>query len=854
MPPRGNKIPRGGLRGLPAGARSGNLGLPPGSGPSVGSTPIPAESKRNPEPWTERTEAARACGVERILLAPEPGCTPSDRPAVRIFLGTEPAQYRAERVFLWSIQKVRDPARTYEIHLMRGMAGFRPLGWNTSFTNYRFAIPELAGGHGRAIYNDVDQIYLADPAELFDRDMGDHGFLAVSATDTSVMLIDCARMAGVWSVSAARSRRKYRLIDAAQSIPNARGPLEQGWNARDAEYVPGESKLLHYTTLHMQPWHPFPERFYYQPNPQGELWFELEREANQAGFHMRGPDRPSQALRDRMRWSRPTPARPRRPELQHRIGELISHSDDLQGVLEIAPNFDGDEAAPGTDRERLLDLAFGEPLRATHDGVVCTEGLDALPEADVPWVVDRLFDRARRFVVLAVRMDKPPPRRRIGLPPKGTVGRPEWWAWAVRAAAARNPDVHWEIRFTEGEPLESGTLKVVQGGAWLGEDPPTVWVLTDHKPGHTTQCVGLAEELGWPYEIRQLSYNLMAELPLQLAGPTLRGLTKSAARGIAPPWPDLVIATGRRSSPVAGWIRERSGGATRTVQMGRMGSSLRDELDLAVAPAYAGLYPDSRRIDTVLPLTRVRAQSLDIAAQRWKTRLERGTAPRIALLVGGGSPEHSLTPDVAQRMGYRVAETARSVSGSVFVTTSRRTAPAAADALQTALGDVTAHFHRWVANQAADENPYMGYLALADVLVATGDSASMLAEAGATGKPLYVMPLPRSARGPLGLWRRFVRGVTAAIHDRALAQPHNRRGIARPQKGIEHLCARLLAEGWVRPSPDIEKLHESLFENGVARPFDGSCELRRARPYIESAQIAVRVRELMGVDEPKTEQ
>ena len=391
------------------------------------------------------------------------------------------------------------------------------------------------------------------------------------------------------------------------------------------------------------------------------------------------------------------------------------------------------------------------------------------------------------------------------------------------------------------------------GGKWLSEEPPKVWVLTDHKPGHTTQCIGLADELGWSYEIIDLSFRTLAEAPLQLLGPTLLGLTRASKARVKPPWPDLVIATGSRSAPVAGWIRQRGSGHTRTVVMGRMGSNLSDEFDLAVAPAFSGLYPDPRRIDTVLPISRVRDSALESARARWKSRLERGREPRIALLVGGGSPEHRLTREVARELGHRVADMARRAGGSVFVTTSRRTKPAAADALEEALGDVAEHFHRWAADQSPDENPYMGYLALADVLVATGDSASMLSEACATGKPLYVLPLPRSSSGIRGLGRRVGQGIARAIAARAGARPTNRRGIERPQRGLEWLCARILAEGWIHPSADIETLHKSLFENDLARPFDGGCELRPHRPVGEAETVAARVREILGTPEPKDE-
>ena len=230
---------------------------------------------------------------ERILLAPRPGVAPSPLPPVRIFLGTEDSQYRAERVFIFSVEKHRDPARAYEIHLMKNLAGFARGKWRTNFTNYRFAIPEWAGRTGKAIYNDVDQIYLVDPAELFDLELGDHGYLSVSAEDTSVMLIDCARMAGCWNLEAASNKEKRELLTDAASQPGLWGALDAGWNSRDLEYRPETSKVVHYTLLHTQPWMPSPDQYSYHPHRFGDLWLSLEREADETGFQAFTSERPS---------------------------------------------------------------------------------------------------------------------------------------------------------------------------------------------------------------------------------------------------------------------------------------------------------------------------------------------------------------------------------------------------------------------------------------------------------------------------------------------------------------------------------------------------------------------------------
>ncbi len=212
-----------------------------------------------------------------VVLGVKDGATPSPKPPVRVFLGTEPAQYRAERIFMWSIERVRDPSRVYEIHLMKELAGFDRRRWLTGFTNYRYAIPHFAGGFGRAIWNDVDEIYLADPAELFDTEMGDHGFLTIPRlgpkrrTDSSVMLIDCARMAPIWPLEATQREGSKSLLDRAVAIPGLHGELAPEWNSRDEEYVEGRSKLIHYTVLHTQPWQPLPRVFVYQRNPVGRV-------------------------------------------------------------------------------------------------------------------------------------------------------------------------------------------------------------------------------------------------------------------------------------------------------------------------------------------------------------------------------------------------------------------------------------------------------------------------------------------------------------------------------------------------------------------------------------------------------
>ena len=142
----------------------------------------------------------------------------------------------------------------------------------------------------------------------------------------------------------------------------------------------------------------------------------------------------------------------------------------------------------------------------------------------------------------------------------------------------------------------------------------------------------------------------------------------------------------------------------------------------------------------------------------------------------------------------------------------------------------------------------MGYLALADALVVTGESASMLAEACATGKPVYIYPLNERPPGPKTWALRAERWLADLVTARAYARPVNRRGIERPQRGLELLCAKLLARGFVRTSGHSRRLHEVLVERGLARFFDGKLAPIPSDHLTDIELVADRVRELMGIE------
>ncbi len=813
-----------------------------------------------PEPYARPGTRTQ---LERVVLGVRAGTAPSAQPPVRIFVGTEPGQHRAERVFIWSIEQVRDPARVYTVYLMKDLAGFDRRGWLTGFTNYRFAIPYFAQGHGRALYNDTDQLYLADPGALFDTPLGKAGFLSIHGHDTSVMLLDCEQMAAIWTLEAAQQQRRQQLEAAARAVPGLWGALDPDWNARDTEYAPKRSKLLHYTTIHAQPWQPFPQRFAYQHNPVGQVWFDLEQTADAAGYQVFQAQRPSvgyQTLCARLRDASPGP----RPAPRN------GHSREFQEQVE--------KLRATTPQRTLLDYSFGlspfltrrpDPLVSHYnpacaapapaagpvaDGVVCTATLDFLPDEDVPWMLADLFHHARRFVCLAVSHGSCAYPLPHGPPLRGRARPLAWWRAHLDRLSPRYPGVQWHL-----------TIEMSHGAGWRGWTPkkkpvpptsphiqvcggnlgrqPVVWVLTSHKPGTTTQALGLAKSLGWPYTTKTLSFREPGLLYGGLLGKhrsTLMGLERGRSDVLAPPWPDLIITAGWQPAQVARWVQQQSGGQTQLVILGRKGSRPLRPTDVSVGCAHFRFPPHPRRIETLAPLTQISPERLQQAAAHWRPLVQDAPHPWIMLLVGGATPRYQFDPHIARKMGQDVRAFAETVKGKVFATTSRRTSTAAAAALGEGLGP--SHFvYSWQPDHQA--NPYMGYLALADILIVTGESESMLAEAATTDTPLHIYPLPQR---PDHIWGRGKEWVI----NQAQAKRLTPRRSVQPQRGISYLCARLIERGFIQPRRDLNALHAALVQRDMARFFGVSVELSPRPALREFETVAQHVRRLLGFHPP----
>lgn len=264
----------------------------------------------------------------------------------------------------------------------------------------------------------------------------------------------------------------------------------------------------------------------------------------------------------------------------------------------------------------------------------------------------------------------------------------------------------------------------------LAADLRTAWVLTDGKAGDEQQCLGIVEALGLSSTIIRVKPRALFALamPWGPVDPAERpGRTGSP---ITPPYPDLLVASGRRAIPYVRTVKRASEGRTFTVVLKdpRTGTSA---ADLIWVPEHDGL----RGPNVVATLTaphRISATRLAAARAAPDPRLAPLASPRIAVLAGGDSRHHRFREEDIGRFVGHLRALADS-GASLMATLSRRTPGRLADALR-ALARPPRHF-LW---DGSGDNPYLALLACADAIVTTADSTNMVGEAVATGAPVLV--------------------------------------------------------------------------------------------------------------------
>ncbi len=356
---------------------------------------------------------------------------------------------------------------------------------------------------------------------------------------------------------------------------------------------------------------------------------------------------------------------------------------------------------------------------------------------------------------------------------------------------------------------------------------PRVWLLLTDKRGDNAQVEALGAAVKLPVVRRALGFRPPFDTAKPQVVPSLHHLDRDRCDPLEPPWPDVVIAAGRRPALVALWLKAQSKGYTQVVMVGRPWGPLA-AIDLAVVPAHYRVARRPNVVFTAWPLGAVPrglGEEQDTAADPWRA----WPRPLTAVLVGGPTGSHALGVAALATLERQLLAATAGV-GSVYITTSRRTPPAVARVAGNHLS-LPGEVYRF--GDEAKANPYGALLTFADRFVVTGDSVSMALDVARRGRPLAIFPLP--FKTPWSALR------SAAV---AHLRPRGRRA------GYNALGAGLQRLNLLGPVRDFDAFHRDLYHRGLAVPlvqgFSAPTDPTTVSPGDEAFQVADRVRDLVA--------
>jgi mitochondrial fission protein ELM1 len=363
---------------------------------------------------------------------------------------------------------------------------------------------------------------------------------------------------------------------------------------------------------------------------------------------------------------------------------------------------------------------------------------------------------------------------------------------------------------------------------------PRLWLLQGKAAGDNAQVLALGESLtagsGWQAEIKTVSADL------RQAGKNRRPRRPApelfAASDMTPPWPEVVIACGRTPCIVAQWLKALAGGRLVHVQLGRLGVKPQ-AIDLVLETAQYGVAPTANMISLTLPIVRPEPAREAAAVEAWEKPLSELPRPWLGVLVGGPATPIRFDAADGSRLLRRITELKRTLGGSLLIAYGPRTPNPVREILELGLSGDRAHrVFGWPPQQP---NPYPAVLALADRFLVTCDSASMIADACVTGKPVEIFALTI----PEYLTRFSSRGLGISLDARR--RRRHREGLA--PDILDRLRDFLVTERLLFPYRDMRDLLHVLNRAAIV----GSLDAMADEPPVAGRGKALQEREIDGV-------
>ncbi len=173
------------------------------------------------------------------------------------------------------------------------------------------------------------------------------------------------------------------------------------------------------------------------------------------------------------------------------------------------------------------------------------------------------------------------------------------------------------------------------------------------------------------------------------------------------------------------------------------------QFDLAILPMFSwGKAKDRDNIcQTIGVPNPISPDILNAKQTQLLQKLNLSDCPRIGILIGGTDRYETITVEDAERLDEICKAVTEKMNVQILVTTSRRTPSDVTEYLKSKLGQAD-WCPLFIAPDTTSEldDPYQAILGLSDLLIVTADSFSMVCEAASSGRKVIILALSEKKR------------------------------------------------------------------------------------------------------------
>lgn len=302
-----------------------------------------------------------------------------------------------------------------------------------------------------------------------------------------------------------------------------------------------------------------------------------------------------------------------------------------------------------------------------------------------------------------------------------------------------------------------------------------IWVLIDNRAGTASQAIALANEIGLAVRIINLEYGFFAKLPNYFLSHSLIRLNNNSRILIENInyFPEIMISAGRRAATIALAIKKNSEYRSKIIQIMNPQVNF-NNFDLIILPShdnyssYQRFYDINKISDNdknnkkqpqivkiIGSLNAVSSKLLENEKKKFIgwfnndiTDLQSKNR-NILLLIGGSSKQGYFSLKSARKLLISSKFLADKICANLVIINSRRTSNNinklidnfVKDSHQSDIdnnSDIRFFNYQILKQNGLDNNPYFAAIAIADIVVISGDSVSMIAEVASSGKKLLI--------------------------------------------------------------------------------------------------------------------